>query len=204
MPILGDESGDPGMGQHCSPTFTLALTLFETDEEASACEQTITKLRAELGIREFHWVSLTDKERTDFLNAVLKHNFYYVAQTLDKGKVKHRGFRNKAFFYERVAEKMAEGIEDFLRIAQGCCEPKPLDMAVVLDRNGDREYMSSMGKHLKRIKDARGRSLVGKISSHRSISYDLLQLADMVCGAVLHQPFAKIIKSKKWSELLWP
>src|ERR1019366_2265494 len=187
-----------------SPTFTLAFALFENVREAEACAQTIAGLKTTLGVREFHWIDLNDARRTSFLNAILQHEFYYLLQTVEKTKLKHRDFRKKAFFYERVAEKMAEAVADFLHLAQGCCLPKPLNMSVVLERNDDADYMRSMGKHLRKIKDAHGRSLVGKVSSRRSIGDNLVQLADMICGALLHPTFDTLIHKKKWKELRWP
>jgi hypothetical protein len=204
MPIFGDESGDPGMKPGSSPTFTLALILFESELEAAACEQTIASLKVSLHVDEFRWVNLDDSKRTAFLQTVVQHDFFYVAQTLVKKRLKHRDFRKKAFFYERVAEKSAVQIKDFLLLAQANCLPDPLNLSVVLDRNDDADYMRSMGKHLRSIKDARGKSLIGKVSSRRSHGQNLLQLADMVCGAVLHPPFDKIVKNKKWQDLTWP
>lgn len=204
MPIFGDESGDPGTKPGSSPTFTLAFVLFENAGQAAACEQTIAGLKTSLGVREFHWIDRNDARRTAFLSAVLQHEFYYVIQTVEKTKLKHKDFRKKAFFYERVAEKMAEAVADFLHLAQACCLPKPLNMAVVLDRNDDADFMRSMGKHLRKIKDANGRSLVGKVSSRRSRGDDLVQLADMICGAFLHSPFDAMVHRKKWKQVMWP
>jgi hypothetical protein len=74
----------------------------------------------------------------------------------------------------------------------------------VADRNGDPEYMQALKKHLRTIKDEHGRPLVGKVTSHRSISFPLVQLADMVCGAVRHRGYEKIIEGKRLQVLEWP
>jgi hypothetical protein len=202
--MFGDESGDPGMSPGSSPTFTLALMLFETEQEASACEQTISELRATVGVPYFHWVELDETKRKAFLNGVAKHDFYYVVQTLVKAKVKHRDFSKRTFFYERVAEKMAEGVEDFLDLAQACCSPEALESRVVLAKNGGPAYMRAMGKHLTSIRDAHGKSLVQTPTSRRAFTYGPVQLADMVCGAVLNPPLDKNIKKKEWKEMSWP
>ncbi len=204
MPIFGDESGDPGMKQDSSPTFSLAFVLFENQEKAEACNQMIADLKIRLAVQEFHWIDLNRNHRMEFLAAVKCHDFHYIIQTLDKSKLSHRDFRRTAFFYERVAEKMARGIEEYLRIIQECCWPMPINKRVVLDRNGDPVYVRAMKKYLHEMKDATGRSLIGRITTRRSISDNLIQLADMVCG--LHAKIAKeAIANKIWTpHLTWP
>ena len=205
MPIFIDESGDSGIGQKSSPTFTLAAVLFETDEGAEACARAVVRLGQELGVREFHFVDLTEANRRNFLQAVREYEFRYVVQTVVKERVVHKKlWRKKAFFYERVAEKLAAGVEEWLRLAQKNRLPKPLNAKIVADRNGDPEYMQALKKHLRIIKDEHGRSLVGKVTSHRSISSPLVQLADMVCGAIRHRGYEKIIEGKRLQVLEWP
>lgn len=204
MPVFIDESGDSGMGPKSPRAFSLAAVLFETDEEAAACEEAILALKARLGIREFHFVDLDEWRRREFLQMVSDHEFAYVVQTLRKEGLRHKDWRKKAFFYDRAAERLAEGIREWLDIAQACCDPKPLNAKVVVDRTGDREYMQALGKRLRQVKGGDGKPLVGQVTSHRSVSYSLLQLADMVCGAVLHPGYEKVILGRRLKVEEWP
>lgn len=203
MPIYGDESGDVGMKPGSSPRFSLCVALFETVEQAADCSETIAQLKVELGEDEFHWIALGDKNRKAFLEGIAKEKFHYLVQTVEKQKLKQRNIRKKAF-YDRVAEQMAKGVDEYLRLAQECCSPSHLNCLLVLDRNDDRDYMRAMEHHLRSIKDDDGHSLIGRIRAHRSNGENLLQLADMLCGAALHPPFDKLIADKAWSpHLKW-
>ncbi len=206
MRIFVDESGHPTVAYGSSPTFSLGAVLFEHVDEAEACNQTVGQLKASLNVAEFHYIDLTPATRKAFLEAVLKHNFGYVVQTFVKKRRKHKNWAENEFFYDRVAAKFAEGIGEFLRIAQVCRLPDSLNAKVVCDKGSDPAFMRAMGEHLLKFKDRRGRSLIEKVSSQRSISNNLVQVADMVLGTVVHpnHGLKSVIQKKKWIELEWP
>jgi hypothetical protein len=175
-------------------------------EEAEACDLTIKRLKASLNVREFHYVDLTQATRKAFFDGVGKHDFYYTVQTFHKARRKHGNWVKKEFFYDRIAAKFAENIKEFLEIAHACRLPDPLNAKVICDKGLDPAYLRAMGEHLRKFKDDGGRSLVEKVSSQRSISNNLIQMADMVLGAVVHPTHGHkaIIERKKWVELEWP
>ena len=206
MRIAVDESGQPTVADGSSPTFSLGAVLVERVEEAEACDQTIEQLKASLNVAEFHYVDLTPATRKAFLETILQHDFGYVVQTFVKKRRKHGKWAENKFFYDRIAAKFAEGIGEFLQIAHACRLPDPLNAKVVCDKGSDLAFMWAMGEHLRKFKDHRGRSLVEKVSSQRSISNNLVQAADMVLGTVVHPNHGhkSIIQRKKWIELEWP
>lgn len=206
MRIAVDESGQPTVAKGSSPTFSLGAVLFECVEEAEACDRTVEQMKASLNVPEFHYVDLTQATRKAFLETVHKHDFGYVVQTFLKKRRKHGKWDEKEFFYDRIAAKFAESIGEFIRIAHVCRLPAPLNAKVVCDKGSDPEYMRAIGTHLRKFKDERGRSLIEKVSSQRSISNNLIQVADMVLGAVVHPTHGHkiILQQKKWVELEWP
>lgn len=106
MLVFIDESGDTGLkvDQGSSRYFTIALVLFDDNEEAVACDQRITLLRKELGWvpdREFHFKHNSDAIRRAFLTAVAPYNFFYHGVVLNKDpqKLWGSGFKDKLADY---------------------------------------------------------------------------------------------------------
>ena len=206
MRITVDESGQPTVASGSSPTFSLGAVLFERAEEAEACDQTVERLKAGLNVAEFHYVDLRQATRRAFFDAVREHDFGYIVQTFVKARRKHGNWNRNQFFYDRIALKFAETMEEFLRIAHACRLPEPLNAKVVCDKGADPAFLRAMGEHLRKFKDERGRSLVEKLSSRRSVSDNLVQVADMILGAVVHpkHDHKVAIERRKWAEMEWP
>jgi hypothetical protein len=92
---------------------------------------------------------------------------------------------------------------------------KVLDNAtVVIDGSGSREFRRELGTYLrKRINDQKGDSrFIGKIKLQDSHSNNLLQLADMVCGAVARsynqkedaETYRRLIAHREIYVQFWP
>ena len=64
-------------------------------------------------------------------------------------------------------------------------KPHLKDAIVVIDANGSQDFRNQLSQYLKkRIKDDAGYHLVKKVKTARSDGNNLIQLADMVSGAV--------------------
>jgi len=129
MRIAVDESGHPTVTEGSSPTFSPGAVLFEHTSAAEACDQTVAELNHRLNVTEFHYVDLTTAARTAFLEAIVAHDFGYVVQTFVKSRRKHGLWSDTEFFYDRVASKFAERIEEYLRVAYECCQAYAPDEA---------------------------------------------------------------------------
>ena len=108
MLALIDESGDSGfkIGKGSSKYFTIALVIFEDDDEAIACDNRIEILKRELGWitrSEFHFKSNSDKIREAFFRAVLPYNFFYYGFVLNKYSTK---FYMESFKSKRLHVKL--------------------------------------------------------------------------------------------------
>jgi hypothetical protein len=85
---------------------------------------------------------------------------------------------------------------------------------VVFDRCGNRDFQNEWKKYLgKRLNEEGREQLVRRIKTNNSESNNLLQLADMVCGAVArylrktkpdHLDYRKIIAHRELQMRIWP
>ncbi len=89
MLVFVDESGDTGLkfSEGSSDLFTVALVVFEENDEAAAADERITLLRRELKKPtdfEFHFKENSDSVRQTFLEAVARYNFFYFGFVVNK------------------------------------------------------------------------------------------------------------------------
>ena len=204
-----DESGDPGMkniGQSSSQYFAVTLVLFEDDDEALACDQRIELLKRELGFGpqfEFHFTKLKPIYRKAFLEAVAPYAFFYFSIVVNKAKLFGPGFKFPDPFYKYTCGLVFENTKPYLS-----------NTIVVIDGSGDRKFRQQLQSYLKkRINDnADGKQYIKKVKMQDSRSNNLLQLADIVCGAVARcysgkadaEEYRKVISHREIFVQFWP
>jgi hypothetical protein len=180
MLVFIDESGDPGLrlGLGSSKYFIVTLVAFEDNDEALAADTRIELLKRELGFPvhfEFHFNKLKRLYRKAFLEALAPYNFFYFGIVINKAKLNGPGFHFKESFYKYACSLVFENAKPHLDNA-----------TVVIDGSGSREFRKQLSAYLrKRLRDVdSGSCLIKKVKIQSSRSNNLLQLADMVCGAV--------------------
>jgi len=180
MLVFIDESGDPGLKFDSGSTdyFIVTLVAFEENEEALATDRRIQSLKGELNLPaefEFHLNKVKGACREAFLSAVAGFNWFYFSMVINKRKLTGPGFKFKETSYKYACGLVFENAKPHLDNA-----------TVVIDGSGSREFRRALGTYLRRrINDVkRGGRFIGKIKVQDSQSNNLLQLADMVCGAV--------------------
>ncbi len=207
MLVFVDESGDCGMKieSGSSAYFIVTAILFEDNEDAHACDQKIAACRAKLKVREsfeFKFYSCNNLFRSSFFESVAGCNFFYHAVILDKAKLYGPGFQDKDSFYKYATSLVFQNAKPNLRAA-----------TIVLDKCGNREFRQQLAKYLKKKMNTDAASLIKKIRMENSHSNGLLQLADMVCGAIggslNHQVeermyFRRLIKHREMRVQIWP
>lgn len=208
MLVFLDESGDSGMKQKpgSSEFFVVTIVIFEENNEATACEGHIAAVRVELGLHEhfeFHFNSCSDKFREVFLRGVSPCGFFYHSFVLNKAKLWGQGFQNKDSFYKYTTSLVFENAKPHLREAK-----------VVIDKCGNRDFRKQLAKYLKnKINKSDCGSLIRNVSMEPSHANSLLQLADMVCGAVARSfnrgkenrmQFRRIIRHREMRVQVWP
>jgi hypothetical protein len=206
MLVFVDESGDSGMKKKdgTSELFVISAITFNDNQDAEACDRRISELRQECfrGKNvEFKFNKCCDDFREKFLKAVAAFDFFYLAFGLNKAKLYGPGFNYKEPFYKYTAKLLFENAKPYLR-----------DASVMIDRSGNREFRQQLEKYLKsRINT--DREIIRKVKTETSHSNNLLQLADMVCGAVARSlrqdkadrfKFRKIIGIRELNVQVWP
>lgn len=176
MLVFVDESGDTGMKleEGSSIYFTVALVTFEDHEEATACDQRISLLRKEMGMQEsseFKFNKLSRVKRENFFNAVLPYNFFYFGIIINKDprKLYGEGFKYKESFYKYACSLVFQKAKPYLS-----------DAIVVIDGSGTREFKLQLQSYLKKKADG----TIKKVKIQESHRNNLIQLADMVAGAI--------------------
>lgn len=180
MLVFVDESGDTGLkiGAGSSERFTLTLVIFHSHDEARRTEDRISALRRELrkptGF-EFHFKENTDDIRESFLRAVSPFAFSYFAFVIDKAAFYRAGLSPRNTAYADICGLVFDAARDHLQEA-----------LVKVDRNGGKEFRRELAAFLKRkVNDpALPAKHIKRVEMPTSHGNDLLQLADMICGAI--------------------
>lgn len=198
MLVFLDESGDCGFkfDSGSSELFTCVGVFFADAFAASACDRGIDELRGKLNLKrdfEFHFTNCHDNIRRRFLNAVRQEQFTYHGFILNKRQLAPGSFRNKQAFYDNVVGWVCENARPLMN-----------DAKVVIDECGDREFRRRLATALKRrMNDEEGVRRIRKVQMEVSHSNNLLQLADMICGAVARdysgkdQTYRKLIRPRE-------
>lgn len=207
MLVFIDESGDPGLKLNAgsSDYFIVTLVAFEDNEEALAADQRIEALKGELGFRrefEFKFNKLKGDFREAFLSAVAGFGWFYFSIVINKRKLTGPGFRFKESFYKYTCGLVFENAKPHLDQA-----------TVVIDGSGSREFRRQLGSYLrKRVNEPSGSRFIRKVKVQDSQSNNLVQLADMVCGAVARsymekedaQRYRRLIAHREIYVQFWP
>ena len=209
MLVFVDESGDTGLklGQGSSGFFTVALLVFEENDEAQAADARISLLRREMGKPagyEFHFAHNSDDVRRKFLQAIVPYNFFYFGYVIDKKHLYAAGLEHKAAFYKYACGLVFESAKPYLD-----------DAIVRFDASGSQEFQGDLARYLRqKINDpGSSRKRIRKAAPDESYRNNLLQMADMVCGAVARSVrgegaeagvFRKIIKHREVSVRVMP
>src|SRR3989338_167344 len=207
MLVFIDESVDTGLTIEKGATkyFIIVMVAFEDNDEASACNKRIDLLRRELRLSpdyEFHFHRNSDRAREAFLRAVLPYQFFYYGIVINKEKLFGEGFKNKESFYKYAASLLFENAKDKLERA-----------IVVIDESGRQLFKYQLASYLRKNINSFDRRHIHKVKMQDSKRNNLLQLVDMVSGAVNrclsgnkrdNQKFRSIIRSREIYVQIWP
>lgn len=207
MLVFIDESGDSGLkiGKGSSRYFTIAMVVFEENEEATRCDQRIELLKSELGWEgnsEFHFKNNSIKVRESFFKAIMPYNFFFYGFVINKDpkKLWGDGFKNKESFYKYACGLVFENAKDKLKNA-----------IVLIDKSGNMDFRRQLGKNLRRKINIQEK-IIKKVKMQKSQSNNLLQLADYVAGAINRslsnrknsKKFRKMISAREIKVQIWP
>jgi len=174
--------------------------IFDSLSVAEEANEAVKKVRKELKLPEnFEFkfsIGASNKVKTVFLQKLSKYNFRYRTVVVDKTILtKREPLHPKDSLYMLVAEQL------FLR-----AEPRVKNASVFIDRI-TKSFVDDFNVYLKRRLNTRLEKIIGRMKHQDSKSNNLLQLADMVCGAIYRKynrsedKFYKMIKKRE--EDLW-
>ncbi len=208
MLVFIDESGDSGFkfGRGSSTYFVVTAVIFGSNFNADACDRSIEELRRTLRVSpfyEFHFAESPDSIRERFLCRAVTERFAYHAFVLNKRKLYGEMFQDATTFYNFAVSIVCENARPLL-----------VDAKVVIDKCGDRAFKRQLEKHLKqKMTDEDGTCRIRKVGMEASHTNNLVQLADMICGAVARSfnaegaaawRFRRLIQSREKRVQLWP
>jgi len=207
MLVFIDESGDAGikLKSGSSPHFTVTLLIFEDRDEANAADKRIDLLKREMGFPdyfEFHFANLRNDFRKEFLKAVAKYEFFYSSIVINKAKLTGKGFQYADSFYKYTCSLVFENVKPLLREA-----------TVIIDGSGSRKFREQLSTYLRKKVSTRGSDkLISRVKLQDSRANNLLQMADMICGAVARSygkkpgctVLRKLVSHRELEVQFWP
>lgn len=175
MLVLIDESGDPGfkLVRGSSSHFVVAMVIFKDFAEAERASAAIAALRAKLQLKaEFKFSKSHDHVKDQFFNCVCGYRFSVRAIVVDKSVIYRDSLRErKDLFYNYFVQMLLRHDDGVLH-----------DARVKIDGSGDRRFKDELNGYLRRQLAGGQIKSIKFAESHRD---NLIQLADMVAGAIL-------------------
>ena len=180
MLVFIDESGDAGfkIDKGSSTHFVVTLILFTDKDEALKADKHISEIRKQLNLRsdfEFHFHKTGKRFCRHFFVEICQFNFRYFSVVIDKTRINGSRFQNSQAFYNFTCELACQKAKEHLSQA-----------TVVIDGKNSREFKTKLGNYLKKnVNDKDSDDFcIKKVKMQDSAKNNLLQLADMICGAV--------------------
>lgn len=181
MLVFLDDSGDPGfkVEQGSSPSFVIAVVIFDDDLEAEKCAVAIKEVRRKLRLSdayEFHFSKTKREYRLEFLACVARFRFRVRAIVMHKRRIYGAQLRSSRDSFYRFAIKMVLK-HSFGRIHEA---------RLRIDGHGDRQFRRELRSYLSReVKPRKGDPpIISKIKTVDSRRDVLIQLADMVASTL--------------------
>ena len=203
MLVYVDETGDTGFkfADNSSRYFVIALVVFAGQEQADSTSQQIDALRHELRTPniEFHFAKNKRSTRQAFLTRMRQAEFTAFALVVDKQKLSPANLPDRAAFYQAVCGVAFEKASYLFREAD-----------IYFDEGGGEKFQKKLASHLRRKINRSGEGRIGKVKTLKSAGSSLIQLADMICGAVFRavesgeSQYRDIIQPRLDAVLQWP
>lgn len=195
MPTFIDESGDTGPctdPAHCY--FRLAAVWVPNHDEVEAIRAEIRSVRRTLGLRtdyefKFSKTWRYPDRRAAFFRAALRRDFRFAFAWVDKNHEPWREADKQAIHWATTTELAATLRPTYLaahalRLRDG--GSGPFKELVVVDDNEDKQFLATVTKQFRGLGMGCDPAifLVGKVKFRGSHPEELMQLVDMVCGAL--------------------
>jgi len=180
MLIFIDESGDAGFkfGKGSSRYFVVVLVIFGDALDAEEVSLKIKRLKQNLGwneVTEFKFSSTSNRFRKKFFETVKDSPFRFAALAIDKKKFVEKNLWGRRFYDHVLTQSFGE-LSDLAGEA-----------VIYFDKMVDKGFVLSFNTRFRRIFGGGKGLKIKKIKHRRSTSNNLIQLADMISGAVFRK-----------------
>ncbi len=192
MLVLIDESGCPGfkLTKGSTPYFIIGMVCFTDFKEAEKTSRTITDLKTNLRINgEFKFNKTHPNVKDKFFQAVCQHDFKIRALVVDKSCIYSPHLRTeKESFYNYFIKELINN------------DGKILENAIIkVDGRGSKEFKNRLNTYLRQVMNG---SKVKKFKFVDSKNDSLIQLADMVVGAIARSYTTNRKDEQRWRQML--
>lgn len=174
--IYLDESGSPNVNDHDPPVFVVAAVLIDSREDLATLDQRFKNAFAAIRRPEEHELrtaGLSVNKHTRVLRELSLLDYQWAAACFDKPRLTSPGFADPMTFY-RYAFQFLVG--DLLTMAW--------QADLILDQNSTEAVQAELETYLRRENSGLPISRLGSINFSDSSKTRLVQLADLVAGAV--------------------
>ena len=177
--VFIDDSGDPGFKIEKGSTkcFVISCVIFQDELEAEKTAVAIKQLRRNLKFpdtMEFKFNKSRKKVRIKFLQAINKFNFKIRSLVIEKKLIKSIELKsNKDSFYSYAIKLLLEHSGGSI-----------INARVKIDGSGDRIFRRNFLSYLRRQLNTRQKKIIKNCKLVSSKANVLIQMADMVAGAV--------------------
>jgi hypothetical protein len=191
MLVVIDESGDPGFSIGSSQYFVLGMLCFSTYALAEKASATVEEVRRIAGTKgEFKFSSSSDRLKEIFFGKIYDCEFEVRTVIVDKRAVRRKEVRSSpANFYLLCLRSLISETGGL-----------PPSTTVKIDKCGDYRFRNACAQYVRK------ELVSGTIRSFKSVnssSDNLVQLADMVTGAIA-RPYNSPHKNNayRWYDLI--
>ena len=177
----------------------MVAVVFEDRGQSTECYKVIHSLRQELlGGREFKFCDCRHDYRERFFAEASRFAFKYCGVVVSKQRMAQKNLNfNRPFFIHPTVEAIDRAAANLEKAT------------VVFDRTGSSKFRKELGRELKRtLNERHQREVISKVKDVVSHTHNLVQLADMVCGALTrsyddshkhHDKYRQMIRAKEIS-----
>lgn len=192
MLVLIDESGCPGfkLTKGSTSHFVLAMVIFRDFSEAEKVSKIIETLRHEFRINpEFKFSKTRADIKDKFFASVCGFDFLVRALVVEKQAIYKPKLRSDTdTFYNYFVKMLMQHDNNIL-----------LNASVKIDGSGDKEFKHALTSYLRKQV---GENKIKKFKFVDSKSDNLIQLADMVAGAIARSYNENRKDGNRWLDML--